>query len=251
MRSKAFTLAEVLITLGVIGIVAALTLPSLIAKQHERSYITALKKAYSTLSQAYQFVVTEYGNPEEWSIESFTSQDGEYSGGSADLVMNNFAKYMKYTKLCTASDKNCLKLPPQRYLNNKADAYNFRNGMFSSIVLSDGAIIHFYASNNNCNTILNANENLKLCGNFYVDVNGFRKPNKRGVDFFELLLTNKGIIPNGIPDKSAGQSLTFDKSCADAKTMLGLGCGAWVLTHDNMDYLHCNDLSWTGKNKCK
>ena len=51
---KAFTLAEVLITLGVIGVVAAMTLPSLIQKHNEKVIVTQLKKVYSTFSQAYK-----------------------------------------------------------------------------------------------------------------------------------------------------------------------------------------------------
>ena len=49
---KAFTLAEVLITLGIIGVVASLTMPSVISNQNEKKTVTRVKKAYSTLQQA-------------------------------------------------------------------------------------------------------------------------------------------------------------------------------------------------------
>ena len=49
----AFTLAEVLITLGIIGVVAAMTMPVLIQNHQEKVTVTRLKKAYSILSQAY------------------------------------------------------------------------------------------------------------------------------------------------------------------------------------------------------
>ena len=45
MKQTAFTLAEVLITLGIIGVVAAMTLPSLIANHQKQVYVTGLKKA--------------------------------------------------------------------------------------------------------------------------------------------------------------------------------------------------------------
>lgn len=48
----AFTLAEVLITLGIIGVVAALTIPSLMTKYHRMTVETKLKKFYSTMNQA-------------------------------------------------------------------------------------------------------------------------------------------------------------------------------------------------------
>lgn len=53
-RKGAFTLAEVLITLGIIGVVAALTLPSLIQKYQEQVLENQLKKMYSTISQGIQ-----------------------------------------------------------------------------------------------------------------------------------------------------------------------------------------------------
>ena len=48
---KAFTLAEVLITLGIIGIVAAMTLPTLIGKYQKKQTVTQLKKSYTEISQ--------------------------------------------------------------------------------------------------------------------------------------------------------------------------------------------------------
>lgn len=48
-----FTLAEVLITLGIIGVVAAMTMPSLIASHKEKETVSKLKKVYSTLSNAF------------------------------------------------------------------------------------------------------------------------------------------------------------------------------------------------------
>ena len=54
MRKYAFTLAEVLITLSIIGIVAAMTLPSLVNKVKYKELETALNKNYSILQQALQ-----------------------------------------------------------------------------------------------------------------------------------------------------------------------------------------------------
>lgn len=50
---KAFTIAEVLITLGIIGIVASMTIPQLIKNYQLKVYETAFKKSYSNLSKAY------------------------------------------------------------------------------------------------------------------------------------------------------------------------------------------------------
>ncbi|MDR1327072.1 MAG: prepilin-type N-terminal cleavage/methylation domain-containing protein [Heliobacteriaceae bacterium] len=66
MKKKAFTLAEVLITLGIIGVVAALTIPSLIAKHKEKETVSKLKNIFSTLSNAYTLILNEHDSPEKW-----------------------------------------------------------------------------------------------------------------------------------------------------------------------------------------
>lgn len=67
--SKAgFTLAEVLITLGIIGIVAAMTIPNLIQKNYEHQTVTKLKKTHSIISQAMRLASEEYGDPSGWEI---------------------------------------------------------------------------------------------------------------------------------------------------------------------------------------
>ena len=63
---KGFTLAEVLITLGIIGIVAAMTLPSLVGNYKKKVTVTRLKKFYSTMQQAIQLAEKDYGDIEYW-----------------------------------------------------------------------------------------------------------------------------------------------------------------------------------------
>lgn len=58
---SAFTLAEVLVTLGIIGVVASLTMPGLMGNYQKKANITAMKKAYSVLNQAYMNIVREQG----------------------------------------------------------------------------------------------------------------------------------------------------------------------------------------------
>ena len=55
------TVGEVLITLGVIGVVAAMTMPTLIKKYQQHVAVTQLKKAYTELNQAIKFSEAEYG----------------------------------------------------------------------------------------------------------------------------------------------------------------------------------------------
>ena len=58
-KKIAFTLAEVLITLVIVGVIAALTIPSMINKTNNQETVSRLKKAYSTLAQATQRIIFE------------------------------------------------------------------------------------------------------------------------------------------------------------------------------------------------
>lgn len=65
-KSPAFTLAEVLITLGIIGVVAALTIPTLTASYRRQVVETRLAKFYSTINQALKFAENDYGSMATW-----------------------------------------------------------------------------------------------------------------------------------------------------------------------------------------
>ena len=64
-----FTLAEVLITLGIIGVVAALTLPNIITNYQKKVTVERLKKTYSTLWQAVQMSVVDNDEVETWNFQ--------------------------------------------------------------------------------------------------------------------------------------------------------------------------------------
>jgi hypothetical protein len=75
-----------------------------------------------------------------------------------------------------------------------------------------------------------------------VDTNGKQPPNILGKDLFRFYVTKNTIVPEGTTDETLYK---FD-NCLGGD----FGCTAWVLMNENMDYLHCNDLSWNGKTKC-
>ncbi len=66
LKKVAFTLAEVLITLGIIGIVAAMTMPTLIQKHRKSVVETSLKKFYTTVNQAINLSIVENGETKYW-----------------------------------------------------------------------------------------------------------------------------------------------------------------------------------------
>ena len=101
-RLAAFTLAEVLITLGIIGIVAAMTLPSLVQNYKEKQTVVALKKIYSTMSQAFNSAKSEGIEPEDWATEKTAD------GYGADEFMSHIKPYLKILKDCNHDKEGCL-----------------------------------------------------------------------------------------------------------------------------------------------
>ena len=64
--TKGFTLAETLVTLGIIGIVAAMTLPAVVGKWQKTVHINQMKHTYSVIANAFQMSMQDNGNPKEW-----------------------------------------------------------------------------------------------------------------------------------------------------------------------------------------
>ena len=53
MKNYGFTLADVLVTLGIIGVVSAMTIPTLMQNHQKKTYVTQLHKVYNELQQAF------------------------------------------------------------------------------------------------------------------------------------------------------------------------------------------------------
>ena len=134
----AFTLAEVLITLGIISVVAALTLPAVINNIKEKQYETAMKKGYSVLSQALARMNEEQG---------FIANQENYGGDKFAPVFKNYLNLLKDCgqEDCEAlgkDDDGVLDLLSEVYktYNGSSDAWNalFDEGQF---MLSDGMFV--------------------------------------------------------------------------------------------------------------
>lgn len=232
LKKTAFTLAEVLITLGIIGVVAAMTMPSLIQNYQEKATVTKLKKCYSLVSQAYVSILNDEGG-------SDTLQAGD------DLeMMEKFGKYLKYQKTC-GRNKGCF--PNVTYKSVTGNGYSKWEDYTtdrSRAILTDGTLIMF-----NKSALWRGNEGNYLYAQIYVDINGFKGPNQLGRDFFYFYINPEKIVPGGakaLEEKNEGQK--FTKNCIQQN---GYACAAWVIYNENMDYLHCKDLSWDGKHSCK
>lgn len=165
-------MAEVLITLGIIGVVAALTLPSVITNYQKKQTVVQLKKTYTELAQAIDYSKNEYGEIENWDFSL--------------LGMDFFNKY-----LCSF-----IKISSSTVGNNNIKYYETSGNVANSSMLS-----LFYDANV---VTLNSGAQLFLSNRlivpqqrrgFWVDINGFKKPNKFGRDLFYFVITEKGVLP--------------------------------------------------------
>lgn len=237
---EAFTLAEVLITLGIIGVVAALTIPTLIQNANEKATITAVKKAYSVLSQAYTMAENENGTPDSWGI----------TANPSPALLNMMKPYLRISKDCTDSSQGCF--PAGVNYKFLATSRGF-DGIYDDadipkLRLSDGTSIKAITSSSTCGAVEGTTLALQnVCGRYFVDINGDKLPNSYGKDLFHFWLTKYGIVPVG---SSAETDYTFATECADSNAHRGVGCAAWLIYNENMDYLRCSDLAWNGKHKC-
>ncbi|MBP3923870.1 type II secretion system protein [bacterium] len=167
-----FTLAEVLITLGIIGIVAAMTMPALIAKYQQKAMVTQLKKVYTELSQAIMMLKADEN------ITDFS----ESSLNSAGAFDGFIKKYFKVIKECDSITSPCFSNSYKK-ISGISSLYNRGCGNSKSYILASGATI-----------CARFNTSINPIAEIHVDVNGIKNPNVFGKDAFNLFLYTNGII---------------------------------------------------------
>lgn len=215
---RAFTLAEVLITLAIIGVVAAMTIPALINNTYKQENATALKKTFSILSQATNMVIaSQGGGPDAWNIV-----DG--SDTSTNLVMDLYKPYLRNIKACNSSNSACFYSNTLLQLNGTPGNYTAHPDwadMFgantSSWILSDGTFLNFdMKSGGELGTYgITADYSAASYGFFSVDINGNKSPNQFGRDVFVFVIGKNGLIPAGKNNNSANCSVSSSgRDCA-------------------------------------
>lgn len=248
-----FTLAEVLITLGVIGVVAAMTMPVLIQNHREKVTVTRLKKVYSTLSQALVAAINEDGTPDLWDSYQYELDEdddgihGESAGTYTRFHVGNLVKQLKVAKDCGYSSNGCFIRDGYKNLGGKKERdFETLNNRYYKLVLSDGTTVAIEGYEPKKDVFDEQQE--RSYGEIWVDINGKSLPNVVGKDVFLFLYTNARVVPYGY--NKTDKSLK-DLGCTTSSNGGGANCTAWVLVNENMDYLHCDDLSWKGKTSCK
>lgn len=193
----AFTLAEVIIVLGIVGILAEMVIPMLIANVETQKRIAGVKEIYSILSQATAQIRNDNGG----TLTGLCNGLGNYNAASTLCVSNLYAPYLKYTKKCdSAPTTNGCWGGPTTYNLDKTVWWNGDHPIITAaMVLQNGMTVSFYKDSD-----------LGSFG-FDIDING---PTKgiptNGVDIFLFMTTNDRLIPfqNGTTCSGVGNGCT-------------------------------------------
>ena len=211
-RYTAFTLAEVVIVVGIIGIIAELTIPQLMQNVQELQFKSAAKEAYAKSSQVVQQLKIEQGGYLQYYME-----------GHPFTFKPDFMKFFKVIKDCGNSD--CVSASPSSSIykslsGDGGDTLDMGNdgqfittdGMFFNIQQSDGASAPLI---------------------IIVDVNGYiKKPNIFGKDTFAFQILNDNLYPMGADNTYLKASTFCNKNASSSRQ--GLGCMYYVM--QGIDY---------------
>lgn len=206
-KFTAFTLAEVLIALAIIGIVAAVTIPSVVNKYKTQVASTRLKKFYSMMSQAVQLSTLDNGEVSNWT-KGTLKDDFDYTvnfESSYQFFTTYLAPYIKYNRVIKVE-----KVSPTAEMR---------------IELADGSTVDIHNGS---------------CWDIIYDVNGDKSPNKVGYDKFVFAIC---INNNLIGGKNFGAlyygyssfASTREQALQKCKTSPYSGCTA-LLQFDNWEF---------------
>lgn len=207
-KSAAFTLAEVLITLGIIGVVAAMTLPSVINRTQSKELETQFKKVYAELNQVAQLFKKDYGI----SVSEYTQTLGSAGGRKSAMVLLKYFKGAKSIDDTTFGDIDS----EGNVKSIRYDIYTMNGTKLTMGPCDDtgfyseaGGRIYSFVGD----TVFSGDDGPVVC----VDINGMKKPNKYGYDLHIFYFTTDGyVLPMGQPHKDTPAKNTFgDHSSAN------------------------------------
>ena len=211
-----FTLAEVLITLGIIGVVAAMTMPTLINQTNGAQYKAAYKKALSAISQAITLNVAL----DDYDLKDLSGADGTGNG----TLLQLFQKRTNLVKDTTEDNIGDGYSP----LDGNGDAMTL-SGDNTAVFFNDGTMFSFVTATAGCHKKANGDivDTTKtthdLCVGF-IDVNGIKGPNKvvtcdedtegedcvvsSPTDIYPVIFYDQVVLPNS----DAARATLFGKS---------------------------------------
>lgn len=242
---KGFTLAEVLITLGIIGVVAAITLPTLIQNYQKIVWVNQLKKSYSLIEQGFQKMMVDEGVDKLRDVSFISSlEDDCFYGddrGECKSFYSALKNYFKgeYRKI---NRKMCFLWDNSICDENYDDIYlSLTDGTDISIIYVPSGRV----DDSRCKNIkLNGGHMCSFVGFVLTDINGKKGPNVYGRDIFSFYISDEGkLYGQGGKDyylynnsgNLSGYTLGFE--CIGKKFSDGSGCTGYIIENGwKMDY---------------
>lgn len=195
MKNKAFTLAEALIVIVIMGIVAALTIPALVGTYMRKACATQLRRTVGEITTATKTIIAEEKADETVdpnNVDNLNAEQGFYmtrAGSEPQYFLNNYIKHNLTGRASTIAD-------------------TYKNSAGTKI----GTIPNDYNDNDCVQTPGSATICMHYVGNaddghqqVFVDVNGKQKPNTAGVDLFVMQITATGTVEDINRNHQCGQ----------------------------------------------
>ena len=210
MKNKfGFTLAEVLITFGIIGVVAAITIPTLIKNYQKQVFYTQFRKAATTIENALKLYAVHNGCEGEIANCFDEEKYGRF------VFEHNYENVCKDYKIKSGFNTNDI------YYENGCENVLGISSTNHAFITTDGMLFNFATDLSGSSASM-------------VDVNGLKKPNALGRDIFVFYLLNdgkSGIMWSG--NESQNEDWGDDYECSSND---GQGCAAKLLKEGKMNY---------------
>lgn len=236
----AFTLAETLITLTIIGVIAVFTLPTLINKYNEKITVAKVKKVYYMLDQSFQKAVLTYGPVQTWDLEK--SVANTYDENDKVITVGTSPSSQVFLEKLLIGIK-------VKDIEGTKNGCHRLNGQTANCIMrfvSDDNILFYggFVTDPKCKTVKGTSAALSsICGELAIDINGKKEPNTLGSDQFVFHITRKGIIPMGSPSDNYW---TPEEYCNPniQNRYNGYACTGWLIQNEERPWLKGKGVSW-------
>ena len=222
-----FTLAEVLLTLTIIGVIASLTIPDLVTNVQKQQYASGFKTAYSTLTQAVNGLKDDAG------IDNFAN----YFTSSTDF-RDKLSTKINFIKKCAVGTNTgeCFTQAVTNFQGTPLTEGDMQYSNGAKAVMANGMTILIQTITPACNRVDYAISGVNmLCGWMYLDVNGLKGPNVNGRDVFSFIIAKNGLVLYGMGDNN-GAAATTQCTPSDTDKWNGDACPFKIMTDGAMNY---------------
>lgn len=224
----AFTLSEVIITVGIIGVIAALTVPNLVKNYQKQAQTVKLRKTINEIENAVDMLITEEGKTSLAHTSLYTNANG---------MEEFFTTHLRVTKTCS-SENTSKCFANQEYISINGSQHKTFTCSGNSYILADSSTV--------C-----ARKISSTTGNdieLYIDTNGTQPPNIGGRDMFLVYIRPDGKIygsaSNALVDCKIVNGLLFCDANSQVEAInrcissaFGAGCLNKLLNNNwEMDY---------------